>query len=66
MYSQIITLENSVLCQEDITVQASERRRVLAGRGGGRGGDCIAAVLLCHMKVILSDAINALITVTTV
>ncbi len=34
MYSQIITLETSVLCQEDVTVQASKRRRVLAAGGG--------------------------------
>ncbi len=48
MYSQIITLETSVLCQEDVTVQASKRRRVLAA-----GEDCIHSVSLCHMKLIL-------------
>ncbi len=42
-------------------MQASKRRRVLEA-----GEDCIHAVLLCHMKLILSDALNALITITTV
>ncbi len=34
MYSQIITLETSVLCQEDIRQQVSKRQPCSAGRGG--------------------------------